>query len=56
MVPLLQLHVVITDENAERNNPNDLIDELLIDHDLPIGETSSRQNYTGALIISTLPM
>ena len=38
---------MITDEDTGRNNPNDLIDELLIDHDLPMGETSSRRNYTG---------
>ena len=34
-------------DDDSSGNTDDLIDVLLIDHDLPIGQASPRQNYTG---------
>ena len=44
----VQLHIEIIDDDSNSiNSGDDLIDVLLIDHDLPIGQPSLRQNYTG---------
>ena len=52
----VQLHIELTDEDSGSGNPNDLIDVLLIDHDLPIGQPSPRQNYTGIYDINFVTM
>ena len=48
----VQLYIEVKDDDSDsRNivqpNPDELIDRLLIDHNLPIGQSSPRQNYTG---------
>ena len=48
----VQLHIEVIDDdsdfrNTNPNNNDDLIDLLLIDHSLPIGQSSPRQSYTG---------
>ena len=48
----VQLHIEIWDDDShfpdsDPRRPNELIDVLLINHDLPIGQPSTRQNYTG---------
>ena len=45
----IQLYISVMDDDQQRTNPrpDDLIDILLIDHTLPIGEESMRQNYSG---------
>ena len=50
----VQLHIELTDEDS--GNPNDLIDVLLIDHDLSVGQPSPRQNYTGIYDINFVIM
>ena len=48
----VQLFIKVLDDDSdirsyEPDNQDDLIDLLLINHDLPIGHSSPRQNYTG---------
>ena len=41
----VQIYVEIQDHDP--NNADDLVDILLIDHDLPVGESTQRQTYDG---------
>ena len=50
----VQLHIEIIDEDSE--NDDDLIDVLLIDHSLPIGQPAPRQTYTGIYSINFVTM
>ena len=50
----VQLHIEITDN--DRDVSDDLIDALLIDHNLPIGQQSPRQNYSGIYNFSFVTM
>ena len=50
----VQLHIEIIDVDSETNN--ELIDTLLIDHDLSAGQPSPRQNYTGIYDINFVTM
>ena len=48
----VQLCILVVDDDSQirksyPNNPDDVIDHFLIDHDLPVGKSSPRQNYTG---------
>lgn len=44
----VQLHIEITDDDSDiPQNDDDLIDILLIDHDLPMEQPSTRKNYDG---------
>ena len=44
------------DDDTNFNNRNELVDVLLIDHDLPIGQPSPRQNHTGVFNIKYVMM
>ena len=50
----VQLHIEIIDEDRKTND--DLIDVLLIDHSLPIGQPAPRQTYTGIYSIQFVTM
>ena len=54
----VQLFINISDDDSDHvRNPNqdDLVDTLLIDHNLPIGE-STRQTYTGVYNFITVDL
>ena len=51
----VQLHIEIIDDDYS-HSADDLIDVLLIEHNLPIGQPSPRKNYTGIYNISFVTM
>jgi hypothetical protein len=51
----VQLHIEITDDDLPFSS-DDLVDVLLIDHDLPVGQPSPRKNYTGIYDINFVTM
>ena len=52
----VQLFIRAMDDDSRQGNPDDLVDTLLINHNLSIGEVPPRQSYTGIYNFLTMDL